>query len=223
MIPGYKMRTHLTKSLQTRCKAIKNTVDKYNLAARAIGREPLDWTKISHYSFLEEFTLLKNTRQDISEKQWTKPAVRMMMQQSRRIKRAKEEIVRCNIEIRRLHTSIVDEEHDLKGVLEGLCDSASPLYGPVREYWINRERANMQILARIRQIYALEGYSGIEGPGTRIGRAPLLLVDEDVQDDAHGDKAASNGGVDDSDDDDNDDARDTVDNVVYYISQLSVV
>ncbi len=73
------MRTHLAKSLQTRCKAIQNAVDKYNIAAQSIGRDPLDWSTVSHYSFLEEFTLLRNTRQDVLEKPWTRPAVRLTM------------------------------------------------------------------------------------------------------------------------------------------------
>ncbi|KAG1853644.1 hypothetical protein F4604DRAFT_1933044 [Suillus subluteus] len=57
---SYKMCTHISKSLQTRCHAIQNAVKTYNAAAAALSppRPQLDWSKVSHYSFLEEFNLL---------------------------------------------------------------------------------------------------------------------------------------------------------------------
>ena len=59
-LTGYKARTHLAKSLQTRCKAIRSATDTYNKAARLLDppRPPLDWAQVSRYSFLEEFNLL---------------------------------------------------------------------------------------------------------------------------------------------------------------------
>jgi hypothetical protein len=60
---GYCMRTHIAKSLQTRCKAIQNAVKTYNTAALEMNppRPTLDWSKASHYTFLEDFELLRNT------------------------------------------------------------------------------------------------------------------------------------------------------------------
>ncbi|GBE83750.1 hypothetical protein SCP_0508060 [Sparassis crispa] len=64
---AYRMRMHIAKSLQTRCEAIRNAVQVYNAAAGVLNppRPTLDWAKISHYSFLDEFDLLHDTRNDI--------------------------------------------------------------------------------------------------------------------------------------------------------------
>ena len=95
------MRTHITKSLQTRCKAIQNAVRQYNTAAEAMSppRPKLDWSKASHYTFLEDFELLHNTCHDIHAKPWADPVVQSTMKQASRIKRAKEEIGTCNFEL----------------------------------------------------------------------------------------------------------------------------
>ena len=40
---------------------------KFNAAAKALDpdSEPLDWSEVSHYSFIEEFALLQDTRKDL--------------------------------------------------------------------------------------------------------------------------------------------------------------
>ena len=73
---GYKMRTHIAKSLQNRCKAIWNAVKVYNDVAVEIGRPTIDWSRVSHYAFLEEFTLLAEATEDIQEvNSWNRPSV----------------------------------------------------------------------------------------------------------------------------------------------------
>ena len=101
---GYQMRTHIAKALQKWSKAIQRAVKTYNTAASALDppRQTIDWNTVSHYKFLEKFPLLRNTWQDLTGKRWALPAVREMMKQWRRICRAHEEIIRCNIEVRRL-------------------------------------------------------------------------------------------------------------------------
>ncbi|KAG2032281.1 hypothetical protein BDR03DRAFT_1015402 [Suillus americanus] len=134
---SYHMRTHVTKSLQMRCKAIQNAVKVYNEAALTLNPPApmLDWLKVSHYTFLEEFTLLQKTRQDIRSKRWTEPAVWEVIKQSLRIEWAHEEVTRCNIEIHRLHTAIVDEQISFATVLKQLKQAHDPLYGAVDEYF----------------------------------------------------------------------------------------
>ena len=55
------MRTHIAKALQSHCKAIRNAVNFYNTIAQKMSKPTLDWTRMSHYSFLEEFELLRGT------------------------------------------------------------------------------------------------------------------------------------------------------------------
>jgi hypothetical protein len=165
------MRTHIAKSLQTRCKAIQNAVKTYNAAAQALNppRPTLDWSRVSHYSFLDEFNLLRDSRQDIHQKPWTQPAIRETMTQANKIKRAHEEITRCNIEVRRLHTSIIDENNLLESTLARLQAENNAVFGPVNEYTIRRRRVNAHLLLRLQQIFALDGYSGERSCGIRKG------------------------------------------------------
>src|SRR5258705_7257311 len=51
-LSGYKLRTHINKSLKTRCKAVQHALSNYNSAAKTIGRPPLDWSTVSHYGSL---------------------------------------------------------------------------------------------------------------------------------------------------------------------------
>ncbi|KAI1787602.1 hypothetical protein LXA43DRAFT_861663, partial [Ganoderma leucocontextum] len=109
---AYRVRTHIAKSLQKRCKAIRAAVKSYNAAALALTppRPTPDWSRISHFSFLEEFTLLNDTRNNIRDKPWGQPLVRETMRTARRIKRATEELETVQREARRVHTSITDED-----------------------------------------------------------------------------------------------------------------
>ncbi|KAH9931189.1 hypothetical protein B0H21DRAFT_699872 [Amylocystis lapponica] len=172
------VRTHIAKSLQTRCKAIRNAVNAYNTAASALvpPRPTLDWTKVSHYGFLEEFDLLQDTRADIRDKPWARPAVRETMKLTRRIERAHEEIVRCNVEVRRLHTAIRDEDMLFGAVLEDLQRRRDILYGPVHEFCVRRRGLNAHVLACINRIYALDGFTGDPSPGQRVGASLPAIV-----------------------------------------------
>ena len=168
---GYKARTHLAKSLQTRYKTIRSATEAYNNAARALDppRPPLDWSQVSHYSFLDEFNLLRNTRHDISSAPWSNPVVREAIKKFLRIRRAREENDRCNIEVRRLFTSIHDEDHKLGVILKGLADKNDIILGATREYSLRRRRVNSFLLERIRCIFGLDGFTGSRTPGSRKG------------------------------------------------------
>ncbi|KAL7283898.1 hypothetical protein ACG7TL_001170 [Trametes sanguinea] len=168
---GYRMRTYIAKNLQRRCKAIRNAVKEYNVAAQALDppREPLDWTRVSHYTFLEEFTLLQDTRDDLRHKPWSQPHIRETMRIARRIARAREEVENVNREARRLHTHIRDEELLLTRVLQDLKERGDPLYGAVLDYSRHRRAANARNLAYLQRIYSLDGFTGNPTPGTRAG------------------------------------------------------
>ncbi|KAG1783667.1 hypothetical protein EV702DRAFT_958482 [Suillus placidus] len=170
---AYKMRTHISKSLQMRCHTIQTAIKKYNDAASQLHPPcpPLEWSKVSHYSFLEEFNLLHETQQDIHDKMWARQAICETMQQWLHIQHAKEEIERCNVEVRRLHTFIVDEDWHFTCVLSSLEES--PLYFTVQEFCKHRRLVNSQLLNRIFQISALPGFSGVASPGLRKGQVDL--------------------------------------------------
>ncbi|KAF9487279.1 hypothetical protein BDN71DRAFT_1485354 [Pleurotus eryngii] len=172
---GYRVRTHIAKALQQRCKAIQLALSEYNKAAAALNppRPELDWSEVSHYSFLEEFTLLRETHQDILSKPWAKPAIREAIKQSHRLKRAREEVDQCNLETRRLLTAILDEHSLFIEVLQKLETSNPPLHGAVSEYCTCRRHINNTILHRISQIHTLAGFTGDPSFGTRKGAVSL--------------------------------------------------
>ncbi|GBE85813.1 hypothetical protein SCP_0803350 [Sparassis crispa] len=146
---AYRVHTHMAKSLQTRCRAIRNAVNVYNALACQMDppRPTLDWSKVTHYSFLEEFNLLRDTRNDICDKPWTRPDIRAVMKQARRVARAREEIQRLDVEVCRVHTSIYDEVQAFDITLARLKDRNDPLYGAVNDFCRRRHRVNTWILA----------------------------------------------------------------------------
>ena len=181
---GYKARTHLAKSLQTRCKAIRGATEAYNRAARVLNppRLPLDWTQVSRYSFLEEFSLLRNTRHDISNALWADPVIRETIKKFFRVRRAREEVQRCNVEIRRLFTSIYDEARRYSSILEVLTRQGSPLLRAVNEFSTRRKRVNALLLAQIQQVFGLDGFTGTTTLGRRKGGQCVREDEELVED-----------------------------------------
>ncbi|KAF9242903.1 hypothetical protein BU15DRAFT_86685 [Melanogaster broomeanus] len=175
---GYKMQMHIAKSLQTRCKAIQTALKIYNEAAVEIGQPTLDWSKVSHYAFLEEFTLLEESAQDIRGQRWTEPAVRELMKQSLRVEHAHEEIIRCNVELCRLHTAIIDEEQEFTSVLTQLSTVGDPIHGAVAEFCERRRRIHAHVLARVLAVYELDGFSGNPGVGVQKGSMANEKVDD---------------------------------------------
>ncbi|KAG1897855.1 uncharacterized protein F5891DRAFT_1191479 [Suillus fuscotomentosus] len=117
--------------------------------AQTAPRLLLEWAKVSHYQFLDEFMLLHETRQDIHDKPWAKLAIRETMRQHLRIQWAREEVVRCNVEIRRIHTAIIDEDHHFSRILKDLDDTGSPLLVAAHDFCQRQCLVNAQVLKRI--------------------------------------------------------------------------
>ena len=171
---AYKAHSHLSKSLRTRSRAIRNATAAYNKAARELHppRPELDWTKLSRYNYIEEFNLLKDCRTDIRTMPWAEPVIREAMKQRLRIKRANEEIVRCNVELHRLYTYIHDEKRRYNTILQQLSDASDPIFFCVDEYCTRRQRVNDYLLEQIRRIFELPGFSGDRTVGHRLGSEP---------------------------------------------------
>ncbi|OJT11774.1 hypothetical protein TRAPUB_11681, partial [Trametes pubescens] len=168
---AYKVRTYIAKNLQRRSEAIRTAVREYNTAAQSLNppRPTLDWTTVTHYGFLDEFELLRDTRNNIRAKPWAQPLAREAMKKFRRVARAREELVRCNVEIRRLHTSILDENTALNCAVRDARSRGDTIAGPLDVFSTHRMRVNARLLVIISQIHALEGFTGDVNPGVRIG------------------------------------------------------
>lgn len=134
-----------------------------------------------------------------------------------RIKCAKEEIERCNVEVRRLHTAIVDEHQHFGLILNSLADD-SLFKVAVEEHCARCRLINFQLLAHISQIYALSGFTGVASPSTRKGAVSRLEQDsvlpeapEDDADDADDAADAPN---------EVDDLQQDIGTLVEYLSDL---
>ncbi|KAJ7179994.1 hypothetical protein C8R43DRAFT_870693 [Mycena crocata] len=112
---GYKMRKHIAKALQARSKAVKTAIDRYNDAADMMTppKPQLSWEQVVKYTFLSDFNLLCEGREDIRNELWALPSGRAAMDQHFKLLRAEEKIVRLNLEIPRFVTRMVDEERFL--------------------------------------------------------------------------------------------------------------
>ena len=215
------MRTHIAKALQTRCKAIRNAVKTYNAAAAQLDppRPSISWEHVSHINFLEEFNLLHDTRQDIREKRWTQPAIRELMKSFQRVKRAREEIERCNIAIRRLYTAILDENDKFTETLSRPQLMASPVYGAVRDFADRRRRVNGLLLAKLEYLTHSQHFSGTFSRGVQLGTDGSHRRGSDLQ--AEPDRSFRETGEED-DDSGVDEMDEMVSNLVDYVGDLAI-
>lgn len=142
----------------------------YNVAAQALvpPRAPLSWDDIVEYAFLADFDLLSDTRSDIRLKVWAKPASRVLMDQHFKMERAREEIIRLNIEIPRLTTYIRDEEAFLLQREQYLLEIDSSLSKQLRVRRLKLTRYNDLHIRRLQKLAALPGFCGNITPGTAL-------------------------------------------------------
>ena len=163
------MRTQIAKALQRRSEAIKNALDRYNTHASKLipPRPQLTWKEIVEYSFLGKFTLLRSSRSDIREQKWTQPAHREAMVKYFKYLRAREEIDRLNVEIRRLWTAIHDEAAQTSRVIGELSVGDPPLAAELRKRWALRSSVNGVHLSRLRRIQSMPGFLGDCSVGVR--------------------------------------------------------
>ncbi|KAF5341224.1 hypothetical protein D9611_005927 [Ephemerocybe angulata] len=173
---GYKLRKHIAKSLQTRSQAIRNALEKYNAAAAALKpRAPkLTWDQVVEYAFLADFDLLRDSRQDVRNRPWAQPVPRAIMHQWFKIERAKEEVERVKIEIRRVVTFIADERRFLARALESLTAQDPTLAVHLSRHIHRRTLFFDTHLKRFRRLEQQE-------PGLNLNLSPGVPVSKDLR------------------------------------------
>lgn len=181
--------------MQRRSEAIRNALSRYNVQAAALDppRPQLSWKDITEYSFLGEFDfmlsysdttehsflgefdLLRHSRTDIRELDWTKPAHREATVKYFKLCRAHEEIARLNVEVRRLRTAIHDEAVQMMTVITELLVLDLPLAHELQRQWKAREAVNAVHTFRLDRITLQPGFSGSRGIGQRVGAITAAL------------------------------------------------
>ncbi|KAG1850888.1 hypothetical protein F4604DRAFT_1686992 [Suillus subluteus] len=192
---GYKLRKQISKAIVKRSGAIRTALDKYNkLAVSQRPRRPtLQYSEVVSYAVLGEFDLLKYSRHEILTKPWTNPTHHEMAVKHFKVLRAREEIIRLNVEICRLQAWVVTEDADMERVAADLESTNGPLAAELQMLARCRRRINTVHRDRLKRIYHLEGYTGCapitsldEGNSSEIEEADV----EESDDDGDGEEAA---------------------------------
>ncbi|KAE9394363.1 hypothetical protein BT96DRAFT_827782, partial [Gymnopus androsaceus JB14] len=203
---GYKMCKHIGQSLKNRSKSIQNAITAYNEAAATLSlpRLKITWDEIVDFSYLSEFDILRDTREDVRERKWATPQNRLLMSRFFKYIRAEEEIARVHVEVKRLLTHMVNEEDKVCGRAKEVEVEDPALALQLRLYWKERARYNSLHRSRLFAITKLRGFNHANrhywSTGTHVmhqpngGRVNLDMmddgrqweVDEDIaEDDVH--------------------------------------
>ncbi|THG94779.1 hypothetical protein EW026_g6755 [Hermanssonia centrifuga] len=175
---GYKLREKIGKALRTRADAIRKTLDEYNKQAGLLKppRQKLQWTQLVAMSTVGEFDLLRDARQDVRNFAWAHPPRRKATQLYFNVKRAHEEIVRCNLEACRLLTFMFDDHVDFYYAVSTNITCNPLLARELSSRWMERDRINTVLARRLAQLSRMPGFTGVLSVGQREGRNPQLAA-----------------------------------------------
>jgi hypothetical protein len=140
-------------------------------------RPLLSWESVIAAVNLADFDLLRSTRQDIRKLEWAQPANREGMVIYFKIKRAKEEIIRLNVEIWRLLTFLYDDHVDHYRAVSTNIITDPELAYEVSTRFQYRNKIHEGIVKRIHQTSQLPGFSGSLFHGEQRGRDRSLNID----------------------------------------------
>ncbi|KAF7330710.1 hypothetical protein MSAN_02446700 [Mycena sanguinolenta] len=230
---GYKMRSHIAKALQARSKAIRKAIDRYNLVAEDMvpPMPTLSWDEVVNYSFLAEFDILCNTEDGIRSRPWTRRSYRLAMDKYFKILRAKEEIQRLNIEIKRVVTWIKDEDCFLQKK-EAEHQATDPLLAvQISRYRQRRTCSDDNHMRRFWALAKTPGFTGSLVPGVSVERKEARQVAREVRQQEGTEVEAEQGnqwtaaegdGWEDDDDEGEEAEQEVVSTLLYQMSVLSV-
>lgn len=166
------MRVAIGKGLKSRSQAIRTAVTKYNtVAAKLVPPAPkVEFAQLLEWTELQEFELLRHSRAgDVRDQDWAKPTNRVMAVKFHKLARAREELVRCQVEMRRLVTAMHDEERHMSQVHADLQSAGNPLAPELLEVAQRRVAVNDVHRARFAKLAALfPAFAPFNVPGVRL-------------------------------------------------------
>jgi len=178
-ITGYKLREKISKALKTRSEAIKSALRQYNEAGACLSppRPQLTWSSVLNAATIADFDLLRDTRTDIRSLPWAEPSRREAMGYYFGMKRAREEIVRLNVEINRLLTFMVDSHADYYHAIQAnIVQNPSLAYALSLE-WQYQDQLHESIMRKLIETSKLPGFTGTLSFGERLNRDKALNKD----------------------------------------------
>ncbi|THU79171.1 hypothetical protein K435DRAFT_875809 [Dendrothele bispora CBS 962.96] len=159
---GYKLRKHMGQALKSRSQAIRTALDQYNAAAASLKppKPALTWEQIVECTFLSDFDLLCDTREDIRERPWSRPRERKAMDRYFKVLRACEEIKCLNIEIRRVATFLHNEDVFLRRRETEVAADNPALSHQIELHRRCRGHYNTNFWSQLLKITKLLGFTG---------------------------------------------------------------
>lgn len=137
-------------------------------------RATVNWDEVVNYSFLSEFDILRDTREDVRNKVWATPGNRVLLNQFFKIVRAGDELHRLHQEIRRLFTFMKVEREELMEKERDLWELDPGLALQVQRFRLERGRFNSQHRKRLLSILQLKGFERVNekyfSPGMPVER-----------------------------------------------------
>ncbi|KAI0027008.1 hypothetical protein K488DRAFT_8790, partial [Vararia minispora EC-137] len=159
---GYKLRKHISQALTRRCVSLRSAIDRYNKLAplQSPKRDLLVYSEIVEKCSLSDFDILKSSDHNLLSKPWAIPINRLAVNKFYKLEGSKEEVRRCNREIRRLAAWV---EHDDCIMAEAVLSHSET--DPAFASHLDTVRAerlliNNQLRHRLWQISCLTGYTG---------------------------------------------------------------
>lgn len=144
--------------------------------------------EVVEYAFLSDFDLLRHPERGVEVRPWADPAARLLMDTYFKIERAREEILQCDIEIRRLVTYIRDEREFLESWEKKIAETDPGLSWCVRRHRRQREHYDDIHLRRLNKLAAKAGprFTGTLVPGVALNPCgqnvePMEGVEEPAQ------------------------------------------
>jgi hypothetical protein len=192
---GYKLHKHIAQALSRQCAAIRNAISHYNglVPIQKPPRPLLMYSKVIDYCTFSEFEILKHSDHDILSKEWAVLANRQAANKYFKIKRAEEEIHRCNVEVTRVQ-AWVDEDNVVMSRAVATHEGNDPAFAAhLKVLQIQRRHVNDHLHTHLKQIYKLPGYCGplplvaaSSAPPTP-SAVPLTALNTGVEDHVNGD------------------------------------
>lgn len=155
------MRVQISNHLKVRAKTIRSALNTYNAAAASLNKRKLNMGDLLNMAYLAEFDLLKDAREDIRSEPWAHPATRVLTDKYFELLRAKEEIIRLNVEWRRVRTWIKDERSLYLATVDALRSAGEDLLATaLQTRWSHVEKTHRVIQFWLSKTQRLHGFSG---------------------------------------------------------------
>jgi len=136
----------------------------------------MTWSAVLRAAMVADFDLLRDTRCDIRAMPWAEPARREATSYYFGIKRAKEEIVRLNVEITRLLTFMMDSHVDYFLAVQNQIIINPSLAHELSLAWEYQDHIHEAIVRKLVETSKLQGFSGELCVRQRVGR-PAITSD----------------------------------------------